>query len=123
VGHDRHRSWRTRTRHADPIRVDSADPDDPVAQPALILLALFDQVERTCTAGRHPPPAQWPPPRGATSARPGVVDPDRLACAVDLHAGEGCTVAEIVAKTGITRTSPYRHVPPRPAVALTAALR
>lgn len=110
MGHDRHRSWRTRTRHADPIRVDSADPDDPVAQPALIVLALFDQVERTCTAeGRH-------------VGRPGVVDPDRLACAVDLHAGEGCTVAEIVAKTGITRTSPYRHVPPRPAVALTAAL-
>ncbi len=33
----------------------------------------------------------------------------------------GDTVAEIVAKTGITRSSVYRHLPPRPPEPVTAA--
>ena len=33
----------------------------------------------------------------------------------------GHTLAEIVSKTGITRTTLYRHLPPRPAPLLTAA--
>jgi DNA invertase Pin-like site-specific DNA recombinase len=32
---------------ADPIRVDSSDPEDPMAQLAVVLLALFGQMERT----------------------------------------------------------------------------
>src|SRR5680860_1544065 len=32
---------------ADPIRIDSTDPDDPMAQLALVLLALFGRMERT----------------------------------------------------------------------------
>ena len=31
----------------DPIRVDSANPSDPMAQLAVVLLALFAQMERT----------------------------------------------------------------------------
>jgi hypothetical protein len=49
-----------------------------------------------------------------------VVDPDKLAYAAHLR-DSGSTIAEIVTKTGITRTSLYRHLPPRPPEPLTAA--
>ena len=62
--------------------------------------------------GRH---RQGPPHR-----RPLVVDPNKLAYAAHLRE-VGDTMAEIVAKTGITRSSLYRHLPPRPPEAVTAA--
>ena len=37
---------------ADPIKVDSANPADPMAQLAVVLLALFGQMERTYTLER-----------------------------------------------------------------------
>ena len=37
---------------ADAIRVDSGNPDDPMAQLAVVLLALFAQMERTYTLER-----------------------------------------------------------------------
>ena len=37
---------------ADPIRVDSRNPADPMAQLAVVLLALFGQMERTYTLER-----------------------------------------------------------------------
>ncbi len=37
---------------ADPIKTDSANPADPMAQLALVLLALFGQMERTYTLER-----------------------------------------------------------------------
>jgi len=37
---------------ADPIRVDSSNPADPMAQLAVVLLALFGQMERTYTLER-----------------------------------------------------------------------
>lgn len=37
---------------ADPIRVDSTNPEDPMAQLAVVLLALFAQMERTYTLER-----------------------------------------------------------------------
>jgi DNA-binding phage protein len=49
-----------------------------------------------------------------------VVDPHKLNYAVHLREA-GDTIAEIVAKTGIARTTLYRHLPPRPATSLTAA--
>jgi Helix-turn-helix domain of resolvase len=48
------------------------------------------------------------------------VDPHKLAYAAHLR-DEGDTIAEIVAKTGIARTSLYRHLPPRPPEPITAA--
>jgi hypothetical protein len=41
-----------------------------------------------------------------------VVNPNQLHYARRLR-DEGATIAEIVAKTGFTRTSLYRHLPPR----------
>ena len=52
--------------------------------------------------------------------RPSVIDTDKLAYAAHLR-DIGATIAEIVTKTGITRTSLYRHLPPRPAEPVTVA--
>ena len=58
--------------------------------------------------------------KGRRIGRPSVVDADKLAYAVHLR-DAGHTLAEIVAETGITRTTLYRHLPARPAPLLTAA--
>jgi len=55
--HDRYRAFGERLSErgvgvrnlADPIRVDSSNPADPMAQFAVVLLALFGQMEGTCT--------------------------------------------------------------------------
>lgn len=52
--------------------------------------------------------------------RSDLVDADNLEYAAQLRES-GHTSAEIVAKSRITRSSLYRHLPPRPATAITAA--
>jgi DNA invertase Pin-like site-specific DNA recombinase len=60
---------------ADPIRVDSSNPDDPMGQLAVVLLALFAQMERTYTVARRARPRrrgrEGPPCRAALGGRPG----------------------------------------------------
>ena len=87
----------------------------------MVLLALFAQMERTCTVERAAHARSVAAAKGRRIGRPTVVDPDKLAYAVHLREG-GHTIADIVAKTGIARTSLYRHLPPRPLVHLTASL-
>lgn len=105
---------------ADPIRIDSSDPDDPMAQLAVVLLALFGQMKRTYTLERAAHARAVATAKGRRIGRPSVVDPHKLDYAAHLREA-GDTIAEIVAKTGITRSSLYRHLPPRPADTLTAA--
>jgi DNA invertase Pin-like site-specific DNA recombinase len=105
---------------ADPIRVDSSNPDDPMGQLAVVLLALFAQMERTYTVERAAHARAVAAAKGRRVGRPSVVDPDKLAYAAHLR-DTGHTIAEIVAKTGITRSSLYRHLPARPAEPLTSA--
>ncbi len=105
---------------ADPIRVDSSNPSDPMAQLAVVLLALFGQMERTYTLERAAHARAVATAKGRRIGRPPVVDPDKLAYATHLREN-GHSVAEIVAKSGIARTSLYRHLPPRPAEQLTEA--
>ena len=105
---------------ADPIRVDSSNPSDPMAQLAVVLLALFGQMERTYMLERAAHARAVATAKGRRIGRPSVVGADKLAYAVHLR-DTGHTLAEIVAKTGITRTTLYRHLPPRPAPLLTAA--
>ncbi len=105
---------------ADPIKVDSSNPDDPMAQLAVVLLALFGQMERTYTMERAAHARAVATAKGRRIGRPVLVDPDKLAYATHLR-GSGHTIAEIVAKTGIPRSSLYRHLPPRPAPTVTAA--
>ena len=52
--------------------------------------------------------------KGRRIGRPPVVDPNKIAYAAHPR-DTGHSIADIVAKTGIARTSLYRHLPPRPA--------
>jgi DNA invertase Pin-like site-specific DNA recombinase len=89
---------------ADPIRVDSSDPNDPMGQLAVVLLALFAQMERTYTVERAAHARAVAAAKGRRTGRPPVVDPDKLAYAVHLR-DTGHTMTEIVTKTGIARSS------------------
>lgn len=105
---------------ADPIRVDSSNPEDPMAQLAVVLLALFGQMERTYMLERAAHARAVATAKGRRIGRPVLVDPNKLAYAEHLREA-GDTIAEIVAKTGIARTTLYRHLPPRPPEPITAA--
>jgi len=105
---------------ADPLKVDSADPADPMGQLAVMLLALFAQMERTYTCERAAHARAVAAAHGRHVGRPSLLDPAVLAAAAHLRAA-GHTMAQIVAKTGMTRSSLYRCLPPRPPVAVTAA--
>ena len=105
---------------ADPIKVDSSNPDDPMAQLAVVLLALFGQMERTYAMERAAHARAVATATGRRIGRPVLVDPGKLAYAAHLR-DSGHTIAEIVAKAGIPRSSLYRHLPPRSAPTVTAA--
>jgi DNA invertase Pin-like site-specific DNA recombinase len=105
---------------ADPIRVDSTNPADPMAQLAVVLLALCGQMERTYTLERAAHARAVATAKGRRIGRPPVVDPGKIACAAHLR-DTGHSIGDIVAKFGIARTSLYRHLPPRPTEQLTAA--
>ena len=84
------------------------------------LRALFGQMERTYTLERAAHARAVATAKGRRIGRPPVVDEDKLAYAAHLR-DTGHSIAEIVAKSGIARTSLYRHLPPRPAEQLTEA--
>ncbi len=105
---------------ADPIKVDSANPGDPMAQLAVVLLALFAQMERTYMLERAAHARAVATAKGRRMGRPSVVSEYQLRYAEHLRLA-GDTISEIVAKTGITRSSLYRHLPARPAEPVTAA--
>lgn len=104
---------------ADPVKVDSSNPEDPMSQLAVVMLALFGQMERTYAIERAAHARAVATAKGRRVGRPSVVDPTKLAYAEHLR-DEGHTIAQIVEKTGITRTTLYRHLPPRPPELLTA---
>jgi len=103
---------------ADPVKVDSTNPADPMAQLAVVLLALFGQMERTYTLERAAHARAVATAKGRRIGRPVLVDPDKLAYAAHLR-DTGHTITEIITRTGIARTSLYRHLPPRPPEQLT----
>ncbi len=107
---------------ADPIKVDSADPADAMGQLAVMLLALFAQMERTYTCERAAHARAVAAAHGRQVGRPSLLDPAVLAYGVQLR-DAGHSMAQIVAKTGMTRSSLYRYLPPRPPAAVTAAER
>jgi DNA invertase Pin-like site-specific DNA recombinase len=104
---------------ADPIKVDSSNPEDPMSQLAVVMLALFGQMERTYAIERAAHARTVATAKGRRVGRPSVVDPAKLAYAEHLR-NEGHTIAQIVEKTGITRTTLYRHLSPRPPQPITA---
>jgi len=102
---------------ADPIKV---DPADPMGQLAVALLALFAQMERTYTSERAAHARAVAAAHGRQVGRPSQLDPTVLAYAVHLR-DAGHTMVQIVAETGMTRSSLYRYLPPRRPPLLTAA--
>jgi DNA invertase Pin-like site-specific DNA recombinase len=90
-----------------------------MAQLAVVLLALFAQMERTYAIERAAHARGVAAAKGRRVGRPVLVDQAKLEWAAHLRDG-GHTIAEIVEKTGIPRTSLYRHLPPRPAPAVRA---
>jgi len=105
---------------ADPIKVDSADPADPMGQLAVVLLALFAQIEQTYTCERAAHARAVAAAYGRQVGRPSLLDPAVLADAAHLR-DAGHSMAQIVAETGMTRSSLYRYLPPRRPPLLTAA--
>ena len=99
---------------ADPIRVDSGNPDDPMAQLAVVMLALFAQMERTYMLERVAHARSVAVAHGRQVGRPVTVDAGKLDYARRLRDEDGLTLPEIVERTGLTRSTLYRHLPPRP---------
>jgi DNA invertase Pin-like site-specific DNA recombinase len=98
---------------ADPLRIDTSTPDSPMAQLAVVMLALFAEMERTYAAERAAHARAVATANGRRTGRPSVVDPDKLEHALMLR-DKGVPMREIVTKTGLARTTLYRHLPPRP---------
>ena len=117
--HDLHRRGIGFRNLADPVRIDSTNPDDPMGQLAVVLLALFGQMERTYAVERAAHARTVATEKGHRTGRPSVVSDAQLAYATQLREG-GATIAEITAKTGLTRSTLYRHLPPRRSETLTA---
>jgi DNA invertase Pin-like site-specific DNA recombinase len=105
---------------ADPIKVDSTNPSDPMAQLAVVLLALFAQMERTYSLERAAHARSVAQAKGRRVGRPVVVTANQIDYALHLR-DTGSSIADIVAKTGIPRTSLYRHLPPRSIESVTAS--
>ena len=105
---------------ADPIKVNSADPTDAMGRLAVVLLALFAQMERTDTSERAAHARAVAAAHGRQVGRPSQLDPAVLAYAEHLR-DAGHSMVQIVAETGMTRSSLYRYLPLRRPPLLTAA--
>lgn len=105
---------------ADPIKIDTTAPEDSMGQLAVLLLAMFAQMERTYTAERAAHARAVASAQGRRVGRPVLVSAKQIKYAAHLRAC-GHTIAEIVGETGIPRSTLYRHLPPRPAEPVTAA--
>lgn len=103
---------------ADPVKVDSSAADGSISQLAVVLLALFGQMERTYSVERAAHARSAALANGKRIGPPSVVDKEKLEYATYLRDKEGKSIAEIV-KAGITRSSLYRYLPDRPLETLT----
>ena len=88
---------------------------------AVVLLALFAQMERTYMLERVAHAWAVALAHGRQVERAVTVDAGKLDDGRRLRDDDGLTVAEIIERTGLTRSTLYRHLPPLPAQTLTAA--
>ncbi len=105
---------------ADPINIDTTDPEDSMGQLAVVLLAMFAQMERTYTAERAAHARAVATAQGRRVGRPVLVSTKQIKYAAHLRE-VGHTMGEIVAETGIPRSTLYRHLAPRLPEPVTAA--
>ncbi len=99
---------------ADPLVIVTTAPEGSMAQLAFVMLALFAEMERTYSAERVAHARAVATANDRRTGRPSVVDPAKLEHAVMLR-DKGASIHEITEKTGLKRTTLYRHLPPRPA--------
>ena len=76
------------------------------------MLALFAEMERTYAAERASHARAVAAAHGRRRGRPSVIDADKVEHAALLR-DKGFSMKEIIAKTGLKRTTLYRHLPPR----------
>ncbi|MGH8921661.1 MAG: recombinase family protein [Actinomycetes bacterium] len=94
---------------ADPIPIKTAD--EGMARIAFLLLALFAEMERTFTAERAAHARSVAEAAGRLVGRPVAHSADKIEYA-RLLKGEGATLGQIAAKTGIPKTSVHRYLDP-----------
>src|SRR5450755_4414467 len=90
-----------------------------MAQLAVVLLALFGQMERTYTMERAAHARAVATAKGRRVGRPVLIDAGKLEWAAHLR-DTGSTIAEIVEEARHPPHEPVRHLPPRPAPAIRA---
>jgi len=95
---------------ADAIPIDTSKPGDAMNDLAIVLLSLFAQMERTYAAERAAHARAVREEKGHRTGRKIASNTERhLEWARHLRDVDHLTMAEITAKTGIPRTSLYRH--------------
>lgn len=76
------------------------------------MLALFAEKERSYSAERAAHARAVATANGRRTGGPSVVDPDKLEHTLMLR-DKDVAMRDIVTKTGLARTTLYRHLPPR----------
>ena len=95
---------------ADAIPIDTSKPGDAISDLAIVLLSLFAQMERTYAAERAAHARAVQEEKGQRTGRKIAANTEQhLEWARHLRDVDHLTMAEITAKTGIPRTSLYRH--------------
>lgn len=95
---------------ADAIPIDTSKPGDAISDLAIVLLSLFAQMERTYAAERAAHARAVREEKGQRTGRKIAANTEQhLEWARHLRDVDHLTMAEITAKTGIPRTSLYRH--------------
>jgi hypothetical protein len=95
---------------ADAIPIDTSKPGDAISHLAIVLLSLFAQMERTYAAERAAHARAVREEKGQRTGRKIAANTEQhLEWARHLRDVDHLTMAEITAKTGIPRTSLYRH--------------
>lgn len=105
----------------DPLPIDTSEADSPMANLAITLLSLFGEMELVYNRERAAHARAVAAASGRQVGRPSVVDDTKLAYAIHLRDQQGASMLEIQEKTGLSRATLYRHLPPRPEVAPTAS--
>jgi len=95
---------------ADTIPIDTSKPGDAMSELAIVLLSLFAQMERTYASERAAHARAVRDEKGLRTGRKIASNTaQHLEWARHLRDIDHLTMAEITAKTGIPRTSLYRH--------------
>jgi DNA invertase Pin-like site-specific DNA recombinase len=97
---------------ADPLPISTAD--EGMGRIAFLLLALFAEMERTFTAERAAHARAVAEAKNRRIGRPLAHSAEKVEFA-RLLKGQGHTLGEIAAKTGIPKTSLHRYLTPGPA--------